>query len=87
LGADQLGSDQPSSSGGIRWRALTVLGRLSVRIPHTPDAISVSGNRHGKTAKKKAGLFRPGLLPFKTPVSALILRSAASKKQQKKNTV
>jgi hypothetical protein len=40
-----------------------------------------------ETAKKKAGLFRPGLLPFKTPVSALILPSAASKKQQKKNTV
>jgi hypothetical protein len=38
-------------------------------------------------AKKKAGLFRPGLLPFKTPVSALILRSAASKKQQKKITL
>ena len=36
-----------------------------------------------KRQKKKAGLFRPGLLPFKTPVSALILRSAASKKQQK----
>jgi hypothetical protein len=46
----------------------------------------VSGNRHEKTTKKKAGLFRPGLLPFKTPVSALILRSAASKKQQKKTT-
>jgi hypothetical protein len=40
-----------------------------------------------KRQKKKAGLFRPGLLPFKTPVSALILRSAASKKQQKKTTV
>jgi hypothetical protein len=40
-----------------------------------------------KRQKKKAGLFRPGLLPFKTPVSALILRSAASKKQQKKTTL
>jgi hypothetical protein len=37
-----------------------------------------------KRQKKKAGLFRPGLPPFKTPVSALILPSAASKKQQKK---
>jgi hypothetical protein len=36
--------------------------------------------------KGKGRAVTPGLLPFKTPVSALILPSAASKKQHKKAT-
>jgi hypothetical protein len=61
----------------------------------------VSGNRHSKSIicvvvgtlavqparpKKKAGLFKARPLPFKTPVSGIILPSAASKKQHLKAT-
>ena len=67
LGANQLGSDQASPPGGIRWRAPTVLRRLSVRIPHTPDAISVSGNRHGKRQRKRPGCLGPAFFRSRPP--------------------
>ena len=83
LGANELGSDQPCS---LR-RTPTMHRRFSVTMRHEPmlavcvwkptaesEICVVSGTLRpepGKAPKKKAGLFRPGLLPFKTPVSGI----------------
>jgi hypothetical protein len=48
--------------------------------------MGVSKLGRSRDPKEKGRAIEPGLLPFKTPVSRMILHSAASKKQQQKAT-